>query len=457
MLEGRSGSGKSTLCQLIAGLEPPDHGRVLVGGTAAVSVRDWARLALLPQRLGLPGELSVAENVNLPRWVRGLPERAELLDAFDLVHLAGNLTGQASRGEQQRVAIARAAALGPAVIVLDEPTSHQDEAHADLVAAPAARAGAGRQRGARRDPRPATGGRGGPGRAPARRATPPPLRSDVPARRGDDPRDAAPGQRLLHPATLRPRGHPAPGRRPRWRRRRVPGGRGRGRPGVLFFIEWLGLRPRIADMVEPDRRLGLHGARTRCLLPRRGPPSTSRREGTLRDPEERERFMATGPFERVRRYTPDLSGPDTGAWVDALATHARPGRIGTTGYCMGARLRRCAPPACYPNYVVAVSRWRGGRARHRRTRQSAPRHRVIRGHLRVRSRRPRPLDARRMPSSLARERRWTLPAAPHLNKVYPGSRARLHDGRHRILKDETAAEHHSRELRRLPWDDTLRG
>jgi len=134
VLEGRSGSGKSTLCQLIAGLEPPDHGRVLVGGTAAVSVRDWARLALLPQRLGLPAELTVAENVNLPRWVRGLPERPELLDAFALVHLAGNLTGQASRGEQQRVAIARAAALGPAVVVLDEPTSHQDEAHADLVA-----------------------------------------------------------------------------------------------------------------------------------------------------------------------------------------------------------------------------------------------------------------------------------------------------------------------------------
>jgi ABC-type lipoprotein export system ATPase subunit len=134
VLEGRSGSGKSTLCQLIAGLEPPDQGRVLVGGTAAVSVRDWARLALLPQRLGLPAELTVAENVNLPRWVRGLPERPELLEAFDLVHLAGNLSGQASRGEQQRVAIARAAALGPAVIVLDEPTSHQDEAHADLVA-----------------------------------------------------------------------------------------------------------------------------------------------------------------------------------------------------------------------------------------------------------------------------------------------------------------------------------
>ena len=134
VIEGRSGSGKSTLCQLIAGLEAPDHGRVLVGGDAAVSVRDWARLALLPQRLGLPAELTVAENVSLPSWVRGLPERPELLEAFDLGHLAANLTGQASRGEQQRVAFARAAALGPDVVVLDEPTSHQDEAHADLVA-----------------------------------------------------------------------------------------------------------------------------------------------------------------------------------------------------------------------------------------------------------------------------------------------------------------------------------
>ena len=86
----------------------------------------------------------MAENVSLPGWVRGLPDAAELLEAFDLVHLADHLTGQASRGEQQRVAIARAAALGPVVIVLDEPTSHQDEAHADLVAQPAARAGPGR-------------------------------------------------------------------------------------------------------------------------------------------------------------------------------------------------------------------------------------------------------------------------------------------------------------------------
>jgi len=134
VLEGRSGSGKSTLCQLIAGLETPDRGQVLVGGVAAASVRDWARLALLPQRLGLQDGLTMTENVSLPCWVRGLPARLDLLEALDLSHLADNLTGEASRGEQQRVAIARAAALRPDVIVLDEPTSHQDEAHAELVA-----------------------------------------------------------------------------------------------------------------------------------------------------------------------------------------------------------------------------------------------------------------------------------------------------------------------------------
>jgi ABC-type lipoprotein export system ATPase subunit len=133
VIEGRSGSGKSTVCQLVAGLEPPDHGTVLVGGARAVAVRDWGVLAFLPQRLGLPAELTVEENVTLPCWVQGRPGRPELLEAYDLGHLAHRLTGQASRGEQQRVALARAAALQPGVIVLDEPTSHQDEAHAEVV------------------------------------------------------------------------------------------------------------------------------------------------------------------------------------------------------------------------------------------------------------------------------------------------------------------------------------
>ena len=133
VIEGRSGSGKSTLCHLVAGLEPPDRGTVLVGGDPAASVQDWGRLALLPQRLGLPAELTVEQNITFPCWMAGRPDRPELVEAYDLGHLVGRLTGQASRGEQQRVAIARAAALDPDVVVLDEPTSHQDEAHAEVV------------------------------------------------------------------------------------------------------------------------------------------------------------------------------------------------------------------------------------------------------------------------------------------------------------------------------------
>ncbi|WP_377641590.1 ATP-binding cassette domain-containing protein [Oryzobacter terrae] len=133
VVEGRSGSGKSTLCQLVMGLEPPDHGTVLVHDAPAAGPSDWSRVAALPQRFGLPLELTVAENVHLPAWLHGAPERRDLLDALDIAHLADRLTAQASRGEQQRVAIARATSLRPDVVVLDEPTSHQDEAHADLV------------------------------------------------------------------------------------------------------------------------------------------------------------------------------------------------------------------------------------------------------------------------------------------------------------------------------------
>lgn len=135
VVEGRSGSGKSTLCELVAGLHPPDEGAVLVGGVPAAGLRDWSRVAALPQRFGLPAELTVAENIHLPTWLHGRSVRHDLLDLFDVAHLADRMTEQSSRGEQQRVAIARAAVLEPDVLVLDEPTSHQDEAHADLVAA----------------------------------------------------------------------------------------------------------------------------------------------------------------------------------------------------------------------------------------------------------------------------------------------------------------------------------
>ena len=175
VIEGRSGSGKSTLCQLVAGLEAPDRGEVTVGGDRASSVRDWARLALLPQRLGLPAELTVAENVTLPCWMRGLPGRPDLLEAFDLVHLADRRTGER---------VTRGAAAGGDRAGGRATTRGHRARRADLAPGrgarrrrgpPAARARAGGQRGAGGHARPAAGVRGRPGRAPTRGTTAPRL------------------------------------------------------------------------------------------------------------------------------------------------------------------------------------------------------------------------------------------------------------------------------------------
>lgn len=133
-LAGRSGSGKSTLCHLAAGFGAPREGRVLVAGRPAADVDDWAVRGFLPQRLGISDELTVAENVTLPRVVRGLdPDVDRLLALLDLEAVAGQPATRTSLGEQQRTGLARALALAPALLVLDEPTGHQDDDHVGLV------------------------------------------------------------------------------------------------------------------------------------------------------------------------------------------------------------------------------------------------------------------------------------------------------------------------------------
>jgi len=135
-LAGRSGSGKSTLCHLVAGIARPSSGRVLVRGAAAEAVDDWQVRAFLPQRLAVAEELTVTENVALPLLVRGRePAIDGLLDALDLQPVARRPATETSLGEQQRTALARALALDPALVVLDEPTGHQDDDHVELVLA----------------------------------------------------------------------------------------------------------------------------------------------------------------------------------------------------------------------------------------------------------------------------------------------------------------------------------
>jgi putative ABC transport system ATP-binding protein len=135
-LVGRSGSGKTTLLNLISGWERPDAGEVaLSDGTRVDGSTPWSRIAVLPQRLGLLEELTVRENVEYPARLAGrldqvADETEALIDLLGLFPLRHRYPRETSVGEQQRVALARALLLAPRLILADEPTGHQDGAHA---------------------------------------------------------------------------------------------------------------------------------------------------------------------------------------------------------------------------------------------------------------------------------------------------------------------------------------
>ncbi len=217
-----------------------------------------------------------------------------------------------------------------------------------------------------------------------------------------------------------------------------------GRPGVLFFMDAFGLRPRISDMVERIAGWG-YTVLAPNVFHREGPAAVLAPRGDLRDPAERERFMATGPFERVRRYTPELSGPDTEAWVDALAAHAGPGRIGTTGYCMGARLAVRAA-GLFPESVAAVGGWHGGGLV---TDAPDSPHRAIAGSTTAYAFGHADHD-RSMPTDAVVALGEVLDRAgcPCVNEVYAGA-AHGYTMADTSAYDEAAAERHFRALRRL--------
>ena len=134
---GRSGSGKSTLLTLLGGWQRPDSGEIRY----ALSSPDpqdllWGELAIMPQRFGLLPELTVRENVEYPVRLAGSSDRSrseELLERFGLAELADRLPAETSIGQQQRAGLARALVLSPAVVLADEPTSHQDAGWRDVV------------------------------------------------------------------------------------------------------------------------------------------------------------------------------------------------------------------------------------------------------------------------------------------------------------------------------------
>ncbi len=136
---GPSGCGKSTLLQLLAGLDRPTEGEVLLDGHRLNDLNESQRAVLRRRTVGfvfqaynLIPNLTVADNVDLPGLLAGRPpaevarKRDELLAALGLADKADAFPGQLSGGQQQRVAIARALINAPTVLLADEPTGNLD-------------------------------------------------------------------------------------------------------------------------------------------------------------------------------------------------------------------------------------------------------------------------------------------------------------------------------------------
>ena len=133
VVRGRSGSGKSTLLALVAGVCAPGTGRVLVLGQAPRLDMPWSELALVPQVLALSTELSIEENIADCGLRVGSDAVRRSMETLGVVELARRTIGEVSMGQQQRVAVARAAVADPKVLLADEPTSFQDDAHTEIV------------------------------------------------------------------------------------------------------------------------------------------------------------------------------------------------------------------------------------------------------------------------------------------------------------------------------------
>ncbi len=134
-LLGPSGCGKTTLLRLIAGLERPDSGSVIIGGHEMAGAGTWVppekrNVGMVFQDWALFPHLTVGRNVGygLPRADRDGPRVLEALDMVGLVELVDRMPETLSGGQQQRVALARAIAPRPTVLLLDEPFSNLDSA-----------------------------------------------------------------------------------------------------------------------------------------------------------------------------------------------------------------------------------------------------------------------------------------------------------------------------------------
>ncbi len=134
-LLGPSGCGKTTLLRMIAGLEPPSSGTIVIDGTDITSFPPQKRnVGIVFQNYALFPHMSVFENVAYGLEVKKIPQneiRAKVLHILEKVHLSEKTdipVPSLSGGEQQRVAVARAVVVEPGVPLFDEPLSNLDYA-----------------------------------------------------------------------------------------------------------------------------------------------------------------------------------------------------------------------------------------------------------------------------------------------------------------------------------------
>ncbi len=135
-LLGKSGSGKTTMLSLLAGLDRPDHGNILIDDVDMTKLSEEAlcefrakKLGIVFQQFHLIPHLTAYENVLLSFEINGREDKTEALKWLEMVGLkdrADHYPSMLSGGEQQRVAIARALAFGPPLLLADEPTGNLD-------------------------------------------------------------------------------------------------------------------------------------------------------------------------------------------------------------------------------------------------------------------------------------------------------------------------------------------
>jgi ABC-type lipoprotein export system ATPase subunit len=138
---GPSGSGKTTLLRMVAGLEPPDEGKILFDGQDLFGMAPEERRAFRLHHIGFADQyarmlpqLTALENVQIPAAgeKKDCSTRAkQLLDEFGLGKRMDHFPSELSGGELQRVALARSLILEPEFLLLDEPTSALDAARSD--------------------------------------------------------------------------------------------------------------------------------------------------------------------------------------------------------------------------------------------------------------------------------------------------------------------------------------